>query len=222
MSDQSNTSIPQTFVGSPSATSSSVSADGLSLCATTPDGLTTGQSGLEAAHASPSATPENSSDSQTLVTCGRVSKTSSLSVALQRCLENRLRRRLGEDRQISHGSILWRLTWVRSATSLGVRYSRLHRWEHPTSERDCTLWPTPMASSIHRIGLRETAWLITSGQTTNGSSAETEKGALLNPAFALSLMGFPDKWLSCGVRAMRSFLSKRPSSYSPSSKRGAK
>ena len=212
MRGQSNTSNPQNLSSSPSATSSLESVDGLLLCKL-PDGLMTSQCGPAVAHASPSATPEINEDSTTLVTYGRNSSGSYLDVALHRSLENRLRRRFGEDRQISLGSNSSLPTWVRSVTSSGVRYSLLDMWELPTFERDCTSWPTPMASGDHRsVSLFETAWSMVSGQAPIGSNAQTGKGVLLNPGFALWLMGYPDTWLSCGVRAMRSCLSKRPSS----------
>lgn len=45
------------------------------------------------------------------------------------------------------------------------------------------------------------AQLTASGDTQNGSTAETESTGQLNPAFSLWLMGLPDVWHSCGVRA---------------------
>jgi hypothetical protein len=211
MSVQSNKSSPQTCVDSPNATSSPELEDGVVLC-DSPDGRTTDQSGPSVAPASPSATPEQGEDSQTHGTCGLGSFPSPLGVALHRSLENRLKRRLGEDRQINLGTTSYHLTWVTPVTSSQVRYSRLFWSVLPTSERDCILWPTPTASSPHeRVNLLDTARSMDSGQTQNGSDTKT-KDSLLNPSHSLWLMGYPDTWLSCGVQAMRSFHSKLRSS----------
>src|SRR5690606_16859902 len=45
---------------------------------------------------------------------------------------------------------------------------------------------------------------MASGTMQSGSPALTEKRGVLNPALSLWLMGYPDEWLSCGVRAMQS------------------
>jgi hypothetical protein len=221
MSDPSSTSHPQNLLSSPSATSSPGSEDGAMPC-DSQDGPMTSQSGPDHAHASPSQMLESSSDSKTPGTSGRCSLSSSLGVALQRSLESRLRRRLGAGMKLRLGSNLYLLIWVMPVTSSGLRYSRLHRKVLPTFEKDCTLSPTPMASGIRRIGLPEIVLLMTSGKTPSGSDAEIENGELVNPGFALWLMGYPDTWLSSGVRAMQSFLSRRRSSSRRSSKRGAK
>src|SRR5690606_11075413 len=42
------------------------------------------------------------------------------------------------------------------------------------------------------------------GTMLSGSLAPTERRGVLNPALSLWLMGYPDEWLSCGVRAMQS------------------
>jgi len=42
------------------------------------------------------------------------------------------------------------------------------------------------------------------GQIQSGSPVQTERRGALNPALSLWLMGYPDEWLSCGVRAMQS------------------
>src|SRR5690606_15011007 len=47
------------------------------------------------------------------------------------------------------------------------------------------------------------------GATRSGCHAPTEKCGVLNPDLSLWLMGYPDAWLSCGVRAMQSFQSSR-------------
>jgi len=50
---------------------------------------------------------------------------------------------------------------------------------------------------------------MASGTMQSGSPAPTERQGVLNPALSLWLMGYPDEWLSCGVRAMQSFQSSR-------------
>src|SRR5690606_26725033 len=45
---------------------------------------------------------------------------------------------------------------------------------------------------------------MASGTMQSGSPAPTERRGALNPALSLWLMGFPEEWLSCGVRAMQS------------------
>ena len=60
--------------------------------------------------------------------------------------------------------------------------------------------------------------MVLFGQTTNGSSATTEKRGAPNPAFAFWLMGFPDEWVSGALEAMRLSRSSRHKSSKPSSK----
>src|SRR5690606_34862407 len=47
------------------------------------------------------------------------------------------------------------------------------------------------------------------GAIPSGSPVQTERRGALNPALSLWLMGYPDEWLSCGVRAMQSCRSSR-------------
>ena len=63
-------SIQVTYEVSHSATSSPESACGHTPCAT-PDGVTTGKSGLEVAHVSRLAQQDKAKDLQIPVTCGR-------------------------------------------------------------------------------------------------------------------------------------------------------
>lgn len=53
-----------------------------------------------------------------------------------------------------------------------------------------------------------------SGVVQSGTPAETANcaGYRLNPRFSLWLMGYPDEWASCGVRAMQSCRNSRRSS----------
>src|SRR5690606_3590851 len=59
-----------------------------------------------------------------------------------------------------------------------------------------------------KLGLRGQARLAC-GAMQSGPHVLTERRAALVPAFSLWLMGFPDEWHSCGVRAMQSFQSSR-------------
>lgn len=218
MTDQLKKSNPQTCVDSPNATFSPELECGATPSVGSQDCLTTLPSGLEVAPANPSVLLENSKDMTTLeVVSGKTSSDSSLSVALQRSLENRSQRRLS-----LAGSTISRRIWVTPATKLGLRYSLLVMLEHPTKEKGCTLWQTPMASPPRgNVGLQEMAFSLTSGRAPYLSDSQTGKGVLY-PELACWLMGLPMEWLLCGVSAMLSLRNKRRSSYSPSSKRGAK
>jgi len=56
-----------------------------------------------------------------------------------------------------------------------------------------------------KLKLRDQAPLaMTHGAIPSGSPVQTERRGALNPALSLWLMGYPDEWLSCGVRAMQS------------------
>src|SRR5690606_15358037 len=59
-----------------------------------------------------------------------------------------------------------------------------------------------------KLKLRDQAPLA-SGTMQSGSPAPMERRGALNPALSLWLMGYPDEWLSCGVRAMQSSQSSR-------------
>jgi len=56
-----------------------------------------------------------------------------------------------------------------------------------------------------KLKLRDQAPLaMTHGAIPSGSPVQMERRGALNPALSLWLMGYPDEWLSCGVRAMQS------------------
>jgi len=71
-------------------------------------------------------------------------------------------------------------------------------------------WLTPIAddskSDRKRDGKPDLQGLarMVSGTMQSGSPVQTERRGVLNPALSLWLMGYPDEWLSCGVRAMQS------------------
>jgi len=64
---------------------------------------------------------------------------SSVSVALQSCLENRLRAHL-----VSSGSTLFSLTWSDAVTPSGRRICAQRALAAPTDDSACTSWPTPL------------------------------------------------------------------------------
>lgn len=137
---------PTTCLNSPSATSSPGSASGPMPCAT-PDGLTTGQSGPEAAHASPSALPANKQESTTNGTSGPSSSISSASASLQSSLVSRLRRQLD-----TVGSTLFKLTWKESVTPSQRSVSLLRASVRRTSDNESTSWPAPRANDAEKRG----------------------------------------------------------------------
>lgn len=100
------------------------SAGGVSLCSSQ-GGRKIVRSGLEAAHASPTAQRENSEEMQTSATSGRRSSVSSRSVALNSCLGNRLKTRFAMG-----GSIEYTQTWKEKSTPSGRPYLA-----HTASER---------------------------------------------------------------------------------------
>lgn len=64
-----------------------------------------------------------------------------------------------------------------------------------------------------KLKLRDQAPLaMTHGAIPSGSPVQTERRGALNPALSLWLMGYPEEWLSCGVRAMQSSRRSRQSS----------
>lgn len=234
MTATSRTSSRRTSKATRRRTSSRASADGRSRFNSRAS-LMTSRSGRGAARASRSASPESSAGSRTTETSGRGSKTSSLQDALHSSLVNRSRRRLGSAMTVSLGSIVWRVTWGRPATRLGLRYSRLDMWKQTTNESGYTSSPTPMASQQPRpyslsdlvkearTSLRSSVKAAcstcgVSGPTASGSSAATGKSGGESPAHNLWMMGYPKPWLYCGARATRLFRSWRRSSSKPSSR----
>lgn len=119
-----------------SATSSPVSAPGATLC-DSPDGETTGPSGLVAVPANLSARQAKVLGLMTSGIYGLRGTTSSQSANLQSSLESRLRARLD-----SAGSTLFVLTWKQRGTPSGLPICALRASARRTSDSGCTSWPT--------------------------------------------------------------------------------
>lgn len=137
---------------------------------------------------------------------------SSISVGLQLSLASRLRRLMGVD-----GSLEYELTWRQWDMPSGPPICALRASARRTSDNGYGGWHTPRA----RGDAKGTRWIkgqarnledqarLAGGGITSGSPAPTERRGALNPALSLWLMGYPDEWLSCGVRVMQSFQSSR-------------
>ena len=132
--------------GSLNATSSPGSAYGVTPCAEQ-DGATTGQFGLDLAHASLSARQAQGLGLMTSGTSGHIGTGSLSSANLQSSLENRLRARTA-----SAGSILYRLTWKHRTTPSGRLICALRASAARISVSDFILsgWPTATVTDAHR------------------------------------------------------------------------
>lgn len=69
-------------------------------------------------------------------------------------------------------------------------------------------YPTPTEddanNATRQSGTFQSLTRTARGMMPSGSPVQTERRGVLNPALSLWLMGYPDEWLSCGVRAMQS------------------
>src|SRR5690606_22945963 len=69
-------------------------------------------------------------------------------------------------------------------------------------------YPTPTVddanNATRQSGTFRSLTRTARGMMPSGSPVQTERRGVLNPALSLWLMGYPDEWLSCGVRAMQS------------------
>lgn len=123
-----------------SAISSPASACGPTPCGA-PAGPTTVPCGPALAPANLSPRLAKAAGLMTSGTSGRTGTGSSLSADLQWCLENRLRAALS-----TTGSTLYKLTWKRWTTPMGVSRFRLRASVPRTSEIERSGWPTPTAA----------------------------------------------------------------------------
>jgi len=110
------------------------------------DGLTTGPSGPDPAHASRSAPPGGEEPPMTSATSGPSSTASSRSAALQSLLESRLRAGLEET-----GCTEYALTWKRWDMPSGEPICALRASARRTSDSDSGGWATP-TSRDHKDG----------------------------------------------------------------------
>ena len=119
---------------------------------------------------------------------------------------------------LSIGSTSSKLIWKRRVTPAGRSISALSAESIKGSGYG--LWPTPMAGTPPQKGYnaagntdssRKTVWLAR-GASTSGWSAETDNGALLNPAHYRSLMRIPAAWDACAPTATPSMRKRQPPS----------
>lgn len=117
--------------------------------------------GLEAAPANLSARQAQEQGWMTSGTSGLTSSGSSASVALQSCLESRLRAKTQ-----TLGSTLYKLTWKPWVTPSGRSRSRLRASVLRTSETARTGWPTPTGGN--GMGSQSSEGMSVSGMTPDG------------------------------------------------------
>lgn len=125
-----------------SAISSPASASGPTHCGG-PAGPTIAPCGQDRARANLSPRQAKAAGLMTSDTSGRTGAGSSLSADLQWCLENRLRAALS-----TTGSTLYKLTWKRWTTPMGVSRFRLRASVPRTSEIERSGWPTPTTTDF--------------------------------------------------------------------------
>ena len=140
------------------ATSSLESAGGPTP-SPSPGGRKTGKSGPAHVHVSRFRSLDSKEAMPTNDTSGPLFNVSSPSAALQRCLESRLRERLG-----SSGSPEFALTWRPVDMPAGVSLSRLAPSARRTGGSGCSGWPTPRANEnvqtdLDKIAETGSSWL---------------------------------------------------------------
>jgi len=144
----------------PTATSSRESAAGPMRCGLL-DGPITVPSGPAVVRVSRSRRRAGKKDLPIYGTSGPSGSISSVSVALQSCLVNKLQMQL-------RGSILFRETWREKTTPLGRLYWAHTASGHRISDNDCTSWPTTQVHDAHRGGQAKQAV----GTTRHGSNLQ--------------------------------------------------
>lgn len=204
------------------AISSPVSAAGHSPSGK-PDGPMIDWFGPAHALASPIRVPASAAAPTTSGTSGLTSTPSSESVDRMSSSENRSPRQMSSALQVrledalkrqleGRGSTLYSMTWKRHTTPAGRSLSLQRASALRSSESGCTGWPTPRvgkngghgnAGRAKEARLEDVAQTAR-GATSNGSSAATAGGGLLNPAFTRWLQGYPPQWSSYAVSATRS------------------
>lgn len=161
--------------------------------------------------------------------CGRRGSNSSRSASLTSSLVSRL-----QAKTATLGSTLFTLTWRLRDTPSGLPIFALRASVRRTSDSVFSSWATPNARD-EKVGSRATyrergggakgdslsnqaASLLSTatGETPNGSTAETVNTARLNPALPRWLMGLPPEWCDCAATATPSARQRRkPSSKQP-------
>lgn len=207
----------QTLKGLSSAISSQELADGHTLCALQAC-QTPSIAGLVARLVSPSALPENNSRKTTLDTSRRLSPGSSLSVALQSCLESKLEQQL-----TNSGSMIYSLNWKMKTTPAQRRFCLLQSTVRTTKESGFASvrpWATVTARAGKDAGdlsksfyrkdgrmrndtLYRQMWLHTFGLTGNPTREQMVKLECYLPVMARLLMGYPQEWSDCAVLVTR-------------------
>jgi len=187
---------PETCGGSPNATSSPGSVDGATPC-DSPDGPMIGQSGPEAAPASPSAQPGNGKEKQMNDTFGPNSTASSRSAALTRCLANRLQENLGKN-----GLTVPPMEWRRSTTRSLRSYYQLAVLGRGRKGSGSGLLPTVSGTSNH--GRNHVAGRLDEWGGSSNPFRGTSLGKVHSPGFELWMMGYRDEFGRLTVRVTQS------------------
>lgn len=205
------TFVPTSLLALRNATSSPASLAGASRSAS-PAGLTTERSGQARVRANLSALSANEKASQTSDTCGPSSSASSRSADLQRCLESRLRARMGES-----GSPEYAMTWKVLRMPWGLPICVLRASPRRTSDSGFIGWVTPTTRDwkdtpgmstmggggrvrIDQLPRQAARYL---GTATMRSLTSTARPVASNPELHRWLIGFPATWGSCAPTAMQ-------------------
>lgn len=203
----------QTLKDLSSAISSPESADGHTLCASLVC-QTLSIAGPEAHLVSHSAQPENNSLKTTPDTSRRLSPGSSLSIALQSCLESKLERRL-----TNSGSMIYSLSWKKKTTPAQRQFCLLQSTARTTKESEFASvrpWATVTARAGKDTGnlsksfyrkdgrmrndtLYRQMWLHTFGLNGDPTREQMAKLECYLPVMARLLMGYPQGWSDCAV-----------------------